>query len=141
MIPQEWRQQPDRVEDWVLRSMNWVEEMPVKKGKRTRKSSGDCFRYQRLATRRSSFGGYYVNVLTFFTFRTRVASHLDGEPPSSGTHHADHCDQHHVEGRQYHNVCSYLGPPRPSLTDIYYRLNNVVGRKYPSDPLGDLRER
>ena len=37
VIPQEWRQQPDRVEYWVLRSMNWVGEMPVKKGKKNKK--------------------------------------------------------------------------------------------------------
>ena len=33
VIPKEWRQQPDKVNSWVSRSLDWASKMPEKKAK------------------------------------------------------------------------------------------------------------
>ena len=32
-VPESWRDEPDRARAWVVRSLNWVGEMPAKKPK------------------------------------------------------------------------------------------------------------
>ena len=40
VLPQEWRDQPDKVLSWVARSLEWVSEMPEKKPKPRKKRGG-----------------------------------------------------------------------------------------------------
>ncbi len=37
VIPESWRKEPDRVRNWVSRSLAWVGEMPEKKAKKSKK--------------------------------------------------------------------------------------------------------
>jgi TfoX/Sxy family transcriptional regulator of competence genes len=36
-IPEQWRQEPDKIRDWIERSLSWVKEMPEKKSKKKSK--------------------------------------------------------------------------------------------------------
>jgi TfoX/Sxy family transcriptional regulator of competence genes len=36
-IPEQWRQEPDKIRDWIERSLSWVGEMPEKESKKKSK--------------------------------------------------------------------------------------------------------
>jgi TfoX/Sxy family transcriptional regulator of competence genes len=36
-IPEQWRQDPDKIRDWIERSLSWVKEMPEKESKKKSK--------------------------------------------------------------------------------------------------------
>jgi TfoX/Sxy family transcriptional regulator of competence genes len=36
-IPEQWRQEPDKIREWIERSLSWVGEMPVKVSKKKAK--------------------------------------------------------------------------------------------------------
>ena len=37
VVPETWRQEPQRVRDWVSRSLTWAGDMPVKRPKKSKK--------------------------------------------------------------------------------------------------------